>query len=253
MFPASMDPSASILFLVLGMPFVVPGETMVGLDQSWLATYITHTLHYIGWVFTGLNHEAVLTVANDSIALKDECLETLVSCTRNSNGCAVQLLSGPYLELFKFIYLHQEMDSRPLKTDLDWGVFDCTNRVPERGGSGKMGNLLWYNDAKNKAFRYLTQCRAQIFDIHARGQCSTYKREVGKRVKQLKSPAHSEKDLRDIFKELQKLPASHWKRGRPAVFTVLEDGTSQGNDISSVRNPQSFNPLSDYEGDDGRS
>lgn len=232
---------------------MVPGETLVGLDQSCLATYITHILHDIYWVFTGPRHQATLTITDDSIALKDECLETLLQCAYNPNGHAVQLLSGVYLELFKFIYLHQEMNTRPPKTDLDWGVFDRTNRVPEKGGSGKMGNLLWYNDAKNKAFRYLTQCRAEIFNIHAAGQCPTYQQEVGKRVKQLKSPACSEKDLRDIFEELQRLPTSHWKRGRPALFTVLETGTYQENDIFSVNNSQNFNPLYGYEGDNGRS
>lgn len=154
------------------------------------------------------------------IVQKDGGLETLIQCTHNPDSNASQPLSGVYLELFRYIHLHQEMGSNPLKTDLDWDVFNYSNRIAAHGGSGKMSNAMWTENANRLAFKYLTQCRAQIFHIHNQGQCPVYQWETGKRDASTRysSPIRSAQKLRDTFKALQNLPTSSWKRDRPTYL-----------------------------------
>jgi hypothetical protein len=159
-------------------------------------------------------------MTNNPMVQDDGYLEPLVQCTQNPDAPAFQPLSGVYLELFRYIYLHQEMGSNPPKTDLDWDVFNYSNRVAAHGGSKKMSNAMWTENANRLAFKYLTQCRVQIFHIHNQGQCPVFQWETGQRDASTRysSPFKSEQKLRDTFEALQNLPPSSWKSGRPAYL-----------------------------------
>ncbi|KAH8079864.1 hypothetical protein HD553DRAFT_317806 [Filobasidium floriforme] len=63
------------------------------------------------------------------------------------------------------------MRSCPPKTELDWGVFQPSNRSLQDGGGAKMGNVFLDPDTRKIAFKYLTRCRERILAIHASGRC----------------------------------------------------------------------------------
>jgi hypothetical protein len=104
------------------------------------------------------------------------------------------------------VYL-QEMRSCPPKTELDWDVFQPSNRSLQDRGGAKMGNVSGYPDLRSAAFRYLTRCRERILEIHAHGRCPTYQKEIAKRgVPHFRSTHAS---LSDTFEELRNAPAQH--------------------------------------------
>ena len=143
-------------------------------------------------------------------------MESLLCCTWLSDYQPAQPLTGVYLELFRYIYLCQEMGSCPPKTELDWDVFQPSNRSLQDRGGAKMGNVSVYPDLRGIAFRYLTRCRERILKTHASGQCPTYQKEVAKRgVPHFRSTFAS---LSETFEELRNVPVHHWEQGRPGVF-----------------------------------
>jgi hypothetical protein len=143
-------------------------------------------------------------------------MESLLCCTWLSDYQSAQPLTGVYLELFRYIYRCQEMRSCPPKTEVDWDVFQPSNRSLQDGGRAKMGNVSLYPDTREIAFKYLTRCRERILEIHASGRCPTYQKEVAKRgVPYFRSRFAS---LSETFEELRNVPVHHWEQGRPGVF-----------------------------------
>lgn len=165
--------------------------------------------------FTGLTGYESCANPHNPPALGDATTESHLCCTYYQSA---QPLTGVYLELFRYIYVRQEMRSCPPKTELDWDVFQPSNRSLQKGGGAKMGNVFLDPDTRKIAFKYLTRCRERIFKTHASGRCPTYQEEVAKRgVPYFTSRFAS---LSETFKELRNVPEHHWCQGRPALFDV---------------------------------
>lgn len=166
--------------------------------------------------FTGLTRYESCANPYNPPALEDAPMESLLCCTWLSDYQSAQPLTGVYLELFRYIYVRQEMRSCPPKTELDWDLFQPSNRSLQDRGGAKMGNVSLYPDLRSAAFRYLTRCRERILEIHAHVRCPTYQKEIAKRgVPHFRSTSAS---LSETFEELRNAPVQHWEYGRPELF-----------------------------------
>jgi hypothetical protein len=144
-----------------------------------------------------------------------EPTEPLLTCTHGHRLYGhepVQLLTGVYAKLFRYIYQGQTG-----KVELEWDVFLPENRLKDREGKTRLNSVFPTDFGKSKALAFLTQCRRLVYETHHNGNCWVLQHEFRKRG--VYPPSWSEKSLRDTFEELQKLEWKHWSSGeRPKLF-----------------------------------
>lgn len=142
-----------------------------------------------------------------------ERTEPLLTCTYGQEP--IQLLTGVYAKLFRYIYQGQTG-----KVELDWDVFLPENRLKDREGKIRLSSVFPTDFGKSRALAFLTQCRRLVYETHQNGKCWVLQQELRKR--DVYPPARKSTDestLLSTFEELQKLEWRHWSSGeRPKLF-----------------------------------
>jgi hypothetical protein len=153
------------------------------------------------------------SITNTQIWPEGEYAEPLLTCTYGHEP--VQILTGVYAKLFRYIYQGQTG-----RLELDWDVLLPENRVQGPEGRIRLSNVFSTDFGKVKARAFLTQCRRLVYQTHQNGKCPVLQREFRKRdVYPPSRKSADESTLLSTFEELQRLEWRHWSTGeRPKLF-----------------------------------